>query len=109
MVYYRLKQVDYDGQSETTYSVPVSKQAELEVMVYPNPAQEETIVATLGDEEIESIQVFDLYGNDITGEIPRTKESGIYTLDVRALRNGTYYIRVNTQDQQATHKLMVAR
>jgi len=81
----------------------------MQVMVYPNPAQDETIIAVLGDEEIESLQVIDLYGKDISGDTPMLLEGGVYTLDVRALRNGTYYINVITETQRATHKVLIAR
>jgi len=107
--YYRIMQVDYDGTSVASYTVPVSKQSDLEVLVYPNPTRDETIVTTLGDEKIESLQVLDLYGKDITGEISFSEEDGIYTLDVRALRNGTYYVALQTKTQRVTQKVVVAR
>ena len=109
VVYYRLKQVDHDGEYEYSYEVPVSKQSELEIMIYPNPAQDETIVAALGEEDIISIQILDMYGKDVSGEVPLLNESGIYTLDVRSLRNGTYYVNIVTDTQRAVAKILVAR
>ncbi|PCJ64059.1 MAG: hypothetical protein COA58_13810 [Bacteroidetes bacterium] len=108
VVYYRIVQVDFDGNSDASYVVPVTKQSELELMVYPNPAHEETRLTILGDEEILSLQVLDIFGKNITGSVPMENRNGVYILDVQGLRNGAYYVQINTEIQRVMHKLLVS-
>jgi hypothetical protein len=67
VVYYRLKQTDYDGQFE--YFDPVSVNLETAsvntVLIYPNPAVSQITVE--GDEtELQDLRIFNMLGQDVT-------------------------------------------
>lgn len=67
VVYYRLKQTDYDGQFE--YFDPVSVNIETSgvntILIYPNPAVSQITVE--GDEaELQNLRIFNMLGQDVT-------------------------------------------
>ncbi|MBT8326480.1 MAG: T9SS type A sorting domain-containing protein, partial [Bacteroidia bacterium] len=109
VVYYRLKQVDYDATVSYTYQVAVEREGDIEVILYPNPAKEEATLAVFGEEKVESVRVYDVYGKDLSGDINIRETDGFYTLDVKGLRNGTYMVQITTASQSVTERLVVGR
>ena len=93
--YYRLKQVDYDGQFEysnvATVIVPESEDAS--VLVYPNPATTEIYVS--GDaEEINTVALYNAVGQRIDANITLTGDRA--RIDLNGLASGVYYVQTRT-------------
>ncbi|MCH2230343.1 MAG: T9SS type A sorting domain-containing protein [Crocinitomicaceae bacterium] len=95
--YYRLKQVDYNG--DYTYSdiKPVTFSSEFNVIVFPNPTTGE--VQIVGSEtELNSISIFDATGRNITHLIELNRDSDIsIKLNLSELSNGIYNIQTSSQ------------
>lgn len=102
-VFYRLKQVDLNGQS--SLSNPVILQTapfEFEVKVWPNPFGDQLTVNWRGDQEVKEILLIDGAGREIfTKKIDgnRVFEETFYQLD--SLSEGIYFLRVMTVNGEA--------
>ncbi|MBS4036417.1 MAG: PQQ-dependent sugar dehydrogenase [Ignavibacterium sp.] len=103
-IYYRLKQLDYDG--SFSYSGPVSVNVELTAKDYfieqnfPNPFNPSTSVRfNLPEESRVSVQVINSLGEVIADLVDEIKPSGIYSQTWNAVNaaSGIYFIRINAQ------------
>jgi uncharacterized protein len=101
--YYRLKQLDLNGQFEYSkiVSVVVAQQNNT-IQVYPNPVR--SLLYINATEEIQSVQLFDMVGQ-------LKKESlstGLFNeLNVNDLAPGVYILRVQLDHHQATTQKVV--
>jgi hypothetical protein len=110
VVYYRLKQIDFDGQFEYSGIVAVTQTKALQTVVYPNPTQHHATVTIVGESATNStLNVTDLFGSDLTGSVGITNLGGSYQLDVNGLRNGTYIITVIQGNRKHTSRLTVSK
>lgn len=103
-VYYRLKQVDFDG----SYAYSGIQKVQFEklsltpdIRLFPNPAQNKVNIATVFP--ISQVQVLDLTGK-VVGDFGTQKE-----IDVAHLSKGTYLIRFMDGDNLVTEKLSIER
>lgn len=95
--YYRLKQVDFDGQYG--YSEILRLKVEpnsFRYSLYPNPTSDQLHISST-EKEITRIEILDLSGRMIS--VPST-QSDLYewTLEVAHLQPGTYLVRVETEN-----------
>ncbi|MEM6343382.1 MAG: T9SS type A sorting domain-containing protein [Bacteroidota bacterium] len=95
--YYRLKQVDFDGQF--AYSEILRLKVEpnnFRYSLYPNPTSDQLHISST-EKEITQIEILDLSGRKIS--VPST-QSDLYqwTLEVAHLQPGTYLVRVETEN-----------
>ncbi|WP_187631932.1 T9SS type A sorting domain-containing protein [Hymenobacter lutimineralis] len=99
--YYRLKQVDFDGQ--TAYSdVKSVVNGGGSLSVYPNPAQNNLTVKLPVPMQNAKVQVLDL-----TGRVLLTRTLGVDgNLELSSLQRGTYLVRVEQGGQQWTQKVV---
>ncbi len=89
-VYYRLKQVDYDGTFEYSKVVGLSKErvpSLLEVFIFPNPVRD----------ELHIVPHYNSYGklkmtNALGKHITELQINGRTSIDVSRLPNGVYYL-----------------
>lgn len=91
-VFYRLKQVDANGQYTYTRTVRVQRTEDVSasLSIYPNPAS-----TTLTISGIEApADVYDLFGN----KVMTITENG--TTDISTLKSGTYFIRSGNTTQK---------
>ena len=92
LLYYRLRQVDADGQS--TYSrvvVVTGRDAAAQVALYPNPATDQftlTLPVALANQPV---RVFDLQGRLVTQLV----RNSIGNFEVNSLAAGTYFVHVD--------------
>jgi hypothetical protein len=92
-IYYRLRQIDNDGKetySKTIVLTPTSKGKRLRV--YPNPVSNTLIVENT---EGGNFQIINLLGQQVLSS--KTPASGAVGLDVSTLPQGTYFIKVGTE------------
>ena len=102
-MYYRLKQVDYDGQSSMSEMIAVRcDESDLEpaVAVFPNPFRSELSLSlsNFGNKPA-TIEVFDIMGVLVmTKDIDATRNNYETVLNLGNLSAATYTIRVSTAD-----------
>ncbi len=100
--YYRLKQVDYNG--EYTYSKIVSVSSDapnLEWLVYPNPTTGYLNISNLGN-HIESIDLVDIYGRKINTFFLTDEH---ITIDLSTQIEGIYFIQASFQNNIISQKV----
>jgi hypothetical protein len=107
-VYYRVKQVDFDGQYDYSEMVAVKTDGDYNpIVVYPQPAKDQISVTYSGNQPIESIKVYDMFGT-LVDEINRPN-NGITSIPTAALRNGNYWIQCSSADEVWVKRFIVAR
>lgn len=90
--YYRLRQVDFDGQYEYSDIVSVYVGSRFEsTSVYPNPVSDELII----DDAVGQLTIYNVLGQPIVSENLVQPAS---TIDVAALQPGTYILTVAKTD-----------
>ncbi|WP_461789062.1 T9SS type A sorting domain-containing protein [Pedobacter sp.] len=94
MNYYKLKQVDLDGKSETfekEVSVDVKLSA-FNLTVFPNPATSYVSVSS-GDSDYKNVRydIFDLTGKKVLSEVAKAQQQD---LTIASLAAGVYYLKV---------------
>ncbi len=103
LVYYRLKQVDYDGEYEYSNIIAVSSRIENDINFFPNPA-ENALFFNL-NEELEGtyiVEYTDVLGNTIRDEVTFNKMNLSYEAKAfKGLSSGVYIISILDQDGQA--------
>ena len=109
MIYYRLKQIDVDGNFEYSDIVVLRKKVEKDnVSVVSNPNG--TLLVSIGTEETRALQGIRLYnalGQEVTSvNLENTLRGSVHheTLDVHGLSSGTYFIQVIFDDGSMASK-----
>lgn len=89
--YYRLKQIDLDGQFEYTNIIQVTIEPlnNLTINIYPNPATDYIIID--GIKKGETIQIFNVYGQEVM-----TFHQNISTqrTNISNLPSGSYFVKI---------------
>ncbi len=86
--YYRLKQIDFDGQSNYSEIVSV-KGSDDEIQFSPNPFSDNIQIST--KQEINLIEVIDMTGKVIISKNP---EANQFNLNTTELLSGIYFIKI---------------
>ena len=104
-LYYRLKQVDFDGKSTLSDVRVVNlKQPNNDWNIYPNPTTNELHIETTGTEKL-TAQVFDITGKQILENILFTSSS---TINTSSLYEGLYFVRITNVDSAIVKTQKVA-
>jgi hypothetical protein len=100
--YYRLKQVDFDGQFTYSKIVSVKMTSKASFEVYPSITSGDlTIKSTDEGQDVQEILIFDSMGR--LAHSYEVEESGPYTkLNVAGLPNGAYYLKIATGRRHET-------
>lgn len=115
-IYYRLKQIDFDGAFEYSKIISVEKKAvakaELTIeAAYPNPFQDQISVKVDGSSnETVYLQLVDLNGKVVASEQAQVL-SGTNQLQLQGLakmQNGIYILKINQGSQTSTQRLVKA-
>lgn len=99
IAYYRLKQVDFDG--EYTYSkikvIKLDNDQLSSVAVYPNPFSNQITIKG-SNMEMEEYHLYNLLGNDVTNQIRIIQSTDrSIVLDVSSLPLGAYLVKTKTK------------
>jgi hypothetical protein len=97
IVYYSLKQTDFDGKSVNTKIISIDdsqKSSITTVVVYPNPTT--SFVSLKSDEKVTVTGILSNNSTQVTNSIYQNGN----TLDVQNLEEGMYYIVYNSADGQ---------
>ncbi len=105
--YYRLKQVDFDGQFEYSEIKRISLGAfeDVSLSIYPNPASNETNI-TINEGVATSIELITMNGT-ILKSIRFEGGTSNHVFDVSELESGMYLIRVQGPDLNTIKRLVV--
>ena len=98
--YYRIRQVDFDGKWSYTPIKEINRNLSLEANIYPNPASKKIIVQFNGFHNAGTIQVCDVFGKVVL-ETNLTGSAEQASLDIAALKNGYYFVTIETSGFQA--------
>lgn len=102
--YYRLKQVDFDGQYE--YSVIRAVNIAAAYFVYPNPADTYLKILGLSDQQIR-VRMLDLQGKEVNVVI--TQEGDEINVDTSGLDRGYYILKLSgSGDFNEVHRVLIA-
>lgn len=115
-MYYKLKIVDLDGSYEWSRVISVGVdgitqdiQTSLGLVLYPNPAKNHTNVMIENNSILSDgiISVYTMKGERIYHEAINLTTRSTSTINTEKFKNGIYVIRVTTQQQTITQKLLV--
>lgn len=91
--YYRLKQVDFDGNFAYSKVLAVEAPGQLEVLLFPNPTKDRVQVQYRIDQGLARFQVFDGLGRRVPAKI--TGQLGNYEVTLPENTSaGTYWLRI---------------
>jgi hypothetical protein len=91
--YYRLRQVDFDGNSTLSHIDSVDFTGE-ELQAFPNPASAWLYIS--GAPDGEAVRLFDVRGRDLTGDRLKANEL-LMRLNVQGLPAAVYYLQAGDQ------------
>lgn len=80
-----------------------------EVMVYPNPVKNSLQVTVAGNSKIQSINLYDVLGNELIKKEELTIQNVATQVDVSSLQNGIYFISVRTDEGLVSKKIIIQR
>lgn len=93
LIYYRLKQIDFDGKMK--YSTIIAVQKDLnafhEIAIYPNPT-EELLFIEGEPEQLEFISVFSIEGRNMKESFQLIPSTNGYIMDLKLFKPGAYLI-----------------
>lgn len=99
--YYRLKQVDFDGSYAYSDIKAVEVRKEnISVVIHPNPAKDKLYIGGI-NQDYYQVEVFDQLGKMVV-----TADSSSI-IDVHALPNGVYFIKVTADGLQHVEKILI--
>ena len=90
--YYRLKQVDFDGEYSYSYTRNVNFSSNNDILIYPNPS-ENCITIQFSNEEVKEFKIYNILGQEITSQTILIEQGENFVkLDLSMLPVGSYYM-----------------
>jgi len=112
-VYYRLKQVDYNGNFEYSEIAEVNPEMSFSLSQnYPNPFNPVTTISfQLPVSSHVSLKVFNILGIEVASLINEVKSSGAYTVpfDGSKLSSGVYIYTLEAGEYRSTNKMILMK
>jgi hypothetical protein len=114
-IYYRLKQIDFDGTFSYSDVVNITYAVPAEFVLsqnYPNPFNPSTRISYfVPKESFVIIKVYDFLGREVTTLVSETKSTGSYELsfDASNLPSGTYFYTLIADNYSTTKKMIVIK
>jgi hypothetical protein len=102
IIYYRLKQVDYDGTTDYSDVVVIRNQPEVYVHIFPNPSD--------GNINIETINAIDVIIYTITGQQVENyyfEANSVNAIDISDQPKGVYMLTYYSNNERIIKKLIV--
>jgi len=112
--YYRLRQVDFDGQFEYSKVISVTFKGENEVVgdFYPNPSKSGLVNLNYSSQNHDEIAVFvfDMTGKLVLNQIQSiTDGSNNLSFDFSELNRGIYIVKIGDKNNPVHRKLSIER
>jgi hypothetical protein len=114
-VYYRLRQIDYNGAFAYSEIVEVDVSAPIEFALmqnYPNPFNPSTVISySLPQNSSVTLKVYDVLGNEVAALVNQTQSAGKYDVrfDASGLSNGIYFYTIKADDFNSTKKMILIK
>lgn len=96
-VFYRLKQVDYDGLSTYSPVRVVTFKKNNDVILYPNPLQRGQQLIIVGKEEFKSLEVYTINGQLVYSNQYTDNENVVF-IETSNLASGNYIVVINKEE-----------
>jgi hypothetical protein len=89
----------------------VTDPAPVNLLIYPNPVSGSSVqISTAGFSGMTSVEIYDLQGRVVYSDnIENSQSSNRIVVDVSSLSNGTYVIRLASNNKSLASKLVVRR
>ena len=113
-IYYRLKQIDFNGTFEYSDIVEVDV-VPVEFSLnqnYPNPFNPSTkITYTLASKSTVTLKVYDTIGNEVASLVNQEQEAGSYEInfDATSLTSGVYFYKINAGNFVSVKKMLLLK
>ncbi len=113
-IYYRLKQVDFDGHFQYSHQVEAGFQPNAYYLSqnYPNPFNPTTSIKfTIPESGNVRVKIFDVLGNEVRTLLDETRNPGSYELNVDAsgLSSGVYFYSMESDRFHSVKKMMLLK
>lgn len=102
--YYKLKQIDFNGDFEYSNIQSISILSSIDVTVFPNPTTETVQLAIPSDQTINLVTIF-----NTAGKVMKSWNQPTKSLEISDLENGYYIISVEINGQMNTFPLIVTK
>lgn len=103
VVYYRLKQVDFDG--KYVYSQVLSSENATKTVFYPNPSTGSINLSVINENA--TVSIINSLGTIVYQRF--YPEKGNYLIDLNDQENGVYWIDVKSQEENTIEQLILTR
>ena len=104
--YYRVKQIDKDGNYKYSVIVTVLKRNGIKnTMVAPNPVKDMLHVVEPDQTYIESAEIYNITGSLLIRKVIKS-DVQVFSLPVSALTNGSYVIKINYKTESKTYQFI---
>lgn len=114
-IYYRLKQIDYNGDVSYSAEVYVDIKMPDEFVLhqnFPNPFNPTTSLQyAIGSRQFVTLKVYDLLGREIATLVNEEKLPGVYEVEFNAanLSSGTYFYKLQAGDYSQIKKMILLK
>jgi len=114
-LYYRLKQVDFNGNFKYSKVVEVNVTNPLTFALsqnYPNPFNPTTVISySVPQESFVSLKVYNILGKEVASLVSNQVEAGIHEVNFNAsnLSSGMYFYTIKAGNFTATRKLLLLK
>lgn len=114
-IYYRLKQIDYNGDESYTTEVMVDIKIPQEFILhqnFPNPFNPTTSLQyAIGSRQFVTLKVYDLLGREIATLVNEEKLPGFYEIEFNAtnLPSGTYFYKLQAGNYSEIKKMILLK
>jgi hypothetical protein len=113
VAYYRLKQVDFDGQFSYSQVIALRNNQKLsaELKAYPNPSDGHFLITNIPFDEGEDFvcQVYNLQGELLKKDLQISNASGNLLLQLNDLKSGVYWVSITNGYTTATTKVVLTK
>ena len=113
--YYKLKQIDYSGDSKYSNVIEVNIVSPFIFDLsqnFPNPFNSSTTIHyQLPKDNLVSLKVYDVLGNEVKTLLSENKRAGYYTItfSVNDLSSGIYFYKLTAGEYSATKKFLLLK
>jgi len=96
-IYYRLKQVDYDGKSAYSHivSLDLNQDKEIQININPNPFKDEINIS--GVRELSSLKIYEPSGKELMSKILSGSSDGSYIIKINSTEKGLFILKINNE------------